>query len=214
MALSCCNRTFDSAAALTQHTRDAPKHRVDTAPQQTVSKPLPPAKTQSQPIEGAADQRNRRITCSCGKKFKEENALEQHRLDSPRHGKRIDVQNRTIVLKKDKVQQPQPTANSSDDSTSRCDRESNELREGGSLRQLRHLPVPFVREGESAEKDTKKKMMKKKKTRSRGSIGNTASRSYRVWSPNTGDWYSDVGSNHGLCDKDCGWCGHCADGIL
>ena len=212
MALSCCNRTFDSAAALTQHTRDAPKHRVDTAPQQTVSRPLPPAKTQSQPIEGAADQRNRRITCSCGKKFKEENTLEQHRLDSPRHGKRIDVQNQTSVLKKDKVQQRQSTAklqvasaNSSDDSTSRCDRESNELREGGSLR---HLPVPFVREGESAEKGTKKK------TRSRGSIGNTASRSYRVWSPNTGYWYSDVGSNHGLCDKDCGWCGHCADGIL
>ena len=25
--------------------------------------------------------------------------------------------------------------------------------------------------------------------------------------------YPDIGFNHGLCDKDCGWCGHCADDL-
>ncbi|KEY67807.1 hypothetical protein S7711_04118 [Stachybotrys chartarum IBT 7711] len=30
-----------------------------------------------------------------------------------------------------------------------------------------------------------------------------------------GIWeYDDVGDNHAFCDKGCGWCGHCADGIL
>lgn len=30
-----------------------------------------------------------------------------------------------------------------------------------------------------------------------------------------GIWdYDDVGDNHAFCDNDCGWCGHCADGIL
>ena len=26
-------------------------------------------------------------------------------------------------------------------------------------------------------------------------------------------YYSGGGDNHGLCDKDCGWCGHCMDGV-
>jgi hypothetical protein len=33
-----------------------------------------------------------------------------------------------------------------------------------------------------------------------------------VW-PSSGDCYSDVGDDHSLCDKDCGWCGHCADNV-
>jgi hypothetical protein len=41
---------------------------------------------------------------------------------------------------------------------------------------------------------------------------NKTRQSYRVRS-SSGDRYSDVGDDHSLCDKDCGWCGHCADNV-
>ncbi|KAK9445314.1 uncharacterized protein VB005_00423 [Metarhizium brunneum] len=73
---------------------------------------------------------------------------------------------------------------------------------------LRCWPVTFVKEGQAKEK--KKKGTGKGKGKGNGSASH---RSYGVYS-GSGQWYSDVGDDHSLCDKDCGWCGHCAEGVL
>jgi hypothetical protein len=65
---------------------------------------------------------------------------------------------------------------------------------------LRNMPIAFVREGQDTANMVGGKRRKRGKTR----------QSYQVFS-SSGDYYSDVGDNHSLCDKDCGWCGHCAD---
>ena len=61
------------------------------------------------------------------------------------------------------------------------------------------------------ERNPGKKAAKKawKKPRSKDK---NASHGYQVWS-SSGQCYSEVGDNHALCDKDCGWCGHCADKV-
>jgi hypothetical protein len=59
--------------------------------------------------------------------------------------------------------------------------------------------MAFVREGQH----------KKKK---KGHKGSANGQSYGLYS-GSGQWYPDVGDDHSLCDKDCGWCGHCADNV-
>jgi hypothetical protein len=66
-------------------------------------------------------------------------------------------------------------------------------------------PVTFVREA-STEQDAGNMGVKKTASNKGGK------QSYRVWS-SSGVCYSDVGDNHSLCDKECGWCGHCADNV-
>jgi hypothetical protein len=65
---------------------------------------------------------------------------------------------------------------------------------------LRNKPIAFVKAG--ATPSTKSRRKGKTPYRS----GNTT----KVYSP-WDDHFSDIGDNHALCDKDCGWCGHCAD---
>ena len=66
-------------------------------------------------------------------------------------------------------------------------------------------------------KKSKKKMKKKKEKTRQGSMPNVNRGSGSTWrvNANTGytmDLFED--QNWALCDGDCGWCGHCGDGIL
>ncbi|OQU95797.1 hypothetical protein CLAIMM_01965 [Cladophialophora immunda] len=60
---------------------------------------------------------------------------------------------------------------------------------------LRHMPIAFVRAGEVK---SRRKGKKQSSSNSWGGIG------YHDAFPNDLDW--------ALCDKDCGWCGHCYSG--
>jgi hypothetical protein len=63
---------------------------------------------------------------------------------------------------------------------------------------LRHQPIAFVPEGSR----------KGRSKRPSNSSYNNASFPYvdRLYD------YDD--QNYAICDKDCGWCGHCGDGII
>ncbi|KAF2814487.1 uncharacterized protein BDZ99DRAFT_517074 [Mytilinidion resinicola] len=66
-----------------------------------------------------------------------------------------------------------------------------------------------------AKKEKKKKKKKKKDTGrevASGSRGVAASAAWYDRSPSSYDMF-DEDQNWGLCDKDCGWCGHCMDGL-
>jgi hypothetical protein len=90
---------------------------------------------------------------------------------------------------------------------------------------LRHRPVTFIAGGvlttvtgqetrnNAGSKSKKKKSKKTRQSYGANSTGKETRRSYRVWSDGTGRYHSDVGDNHALCDKDCGWCGHCMDNV-
>ncbi|OJJ42084.1 hypothetical protein ASPZODRAFT_137503 [Penicilliopsis zonata CBS 506.65] len=74
--------------------------------------------------------------------------------------------------------------------------------------------IQFVRESgtdtkpaPTAEKQIAKKEKQKKKQKGSGYQGHS---SYRQSVPYT-SWTMDMGQGNswGLCDKDCGWCGHC-----
>ncbi|KAI9792768.1 MAG: hypothetical protein M1816_001499 [Peltula sp. TS41687] len=123
--------------------------------------------------------------CSCGRVFHTPGALGQHLSDSPVHAKVGDEN----ALKGHK-------RNSS--RRRRFEEESLSTSRQGGGTAVRNRPVAFVREGQAPKSTTGQSW---KWTRSPG---------YRVTS-GSGLCYSDVGDNHALCDKDCGWCGHCAD---
>lgn len=107
---------------------------------------------------------DRRPICGCGRVFQTEEALQQHKRDSPSHAQEGTT---------------------------------------GDTESLWRKPVTFVGAGNK----TGGKGREKKKSKT-----SMASGSYRVWSA-SGECYSDVGYDHSLCDKDCGWCGHCAESV-
>jgi hypothetical protein len=68
--------------------------------------------------------------------------------------------------------------------------------------ELRYQPVVFVPErGENGGKDRKGRPK-----RSLASPYSDVSSRYALDDGNEQNW--------ALCDKDCGWCGHCGDGII
>jgi hypothetical protein len=78
---------------------------------------------------------------------------------------------------------------------------------------LSYTPIAFVREGAGAGSNGKAgpggaKSKKSKKRAVRTAPGG--------WSEGRGSsWSMDMIENQdwALCDKDCGWCGHCAEGV-
>jgi len=157
------------------------------------------------------------VQCPCGKLVKNATGLKQHMRFSLHHRK-LEVA--CIVDEENKASHQPP-----DEGVLRnCRRDSSSpqlVEENG----LRHRPVTFIGAGvatglgqgtgNKAGGKAKKKKKSKKTRQSYGvySSGTETRRSYGMYSEGTGLYYSDVGDNHALCDKDCGWCGHCMDNV-
>lgn len=62
---------------------------------------------------------------------------------------------------------------------------------------LHHLRVHLRNESDESDEDFE---------------SNQSSGGYYSLYPFAGYSHFNVGDDHALCDKDCGWCGHCADG--
>ncbi|KAM0263426.1 hypothetical protein ACHAQJ_001282 [Trichoderma viride] len=154
------------------------------------------------------------VRCRCGKNFKNNLAMMQHVRDSPRHlqrnsvpppalDERLTCSCGSVFNTVQALQQHERDSPLHGGGASNGQRVNDALPSAGSP-SLWQRPIPFVRAGTEA-KNTK---------RARGSKSKTGSTSGNrgIWS-DSGTWYPDVGDNHALCDKDCGWCGHCAEGV-
>jgi len=217
--LSCpCGKSFKNSSALRQHTRDSPRHVQQPVLHPPANLVVPVARPVQEPQpESPLPMANipAGVKCPCGKLVKDEDGLMQHTRDSPRHRK-LEV---ACIADENKASHQIP-----DEGVVRnCRRDSispHPVEENG----LRHRPVTFIGAGvttgveqETGNKagGTAKKKESKKTRQSYGaySSGTETRRSYRIWSDGTGQYHSDVGDNHALCDKDCGWCGYCMDNV-
>ena len=153
------------------------------------------------------------VTCTCGKRFKTNKALEQHERDSPVH-RVVTVARLAGKIKcscgktvKDEVGLEHHVRDSL---------HHGRFVELGAGTPENNVEVPAIATTDDREHPTqgttseKQAVMKQVKKKLRNKIQNASHDSYRVWS-SSGECYSDVGTNHALCDKDCGWCRHCAD---
>lgn len=172
----------------------------------------------------------------CNRTFKTARALEQHVEHSPRHAEDHTTSPTTppsqlesiIVEPRDKVEylygrtfETQQVNQQQNDSPKHQNTKAFDLSASILNRGYSPFYVDWDRdEGVSltdasvlADKAAVASPVEAKSTERRKRWRRSAGREYRssgVTSGN-GQWYPDVGYNHGLCDGDCGWCGHCAD---
>ncbi|KAL6859279.1 hypothetical protein J3F83DRAFT_749614 [Trichoderma novae-zelandiae] len=132
------------------------------------------------------------MRCSCGRGFKTKRALEQHKRDSPLH------------VGKAPIAQTGKTA-----STTR-----ENIKEGSEMKKHSANPSGSTTDNSGPRRD------RKHHDEGRASEDQQADcspdpdeRNFGAWSSSY-IWYGDVGDDHSLCDKDCGWCGHCSDGVF
>ncbi|KAH0499580.1 hypothetical protein TgHK011_006761 [Trichoderma gracile] len=137
---------------------------------------------------------NGQTMCSCGRNFVSAHALQQHRRDSPLHeGEALMAQTgeTSSAARESHVNEPNKLFVRSSDSTADQSRTSPDKEQNSDGRARKNQQAKYTyRSAYSPRPDI---------------------RSHGVWSSHD-IWYSDVGDDHSLCDKDCGWCGHCADG--
>ncbi|SCV58489.1 uncharacterized protein FFB14_15679 [Fusarium fujikuroi] len=133
-----------------------------------------------------------KVVCECGKTVKSQSALAQHKRDSPKHRQRVE------------------STGSGDHSLS-SDPVSNPSNTGTAPSSSRYPPIKFVKAGTSI-KDIRRKWKGRKLTKNGSGTGPempqlrvTEYGKPYVSGLDDEDW--------SLCDKDCGWCGHCADGV-
>lgn len=158
------------------------QHRADSHRHASDENMLP--QTASQPHEQQAV-----LRCSCGKIFKAQTHMDQHQRDSPTH--RGPTQSRATASTQQTfipVPEGRPVLHLS--------------RHAGPIKTI---ATPFIsgtgtKVGQS-EAGQKQRPSRRFEPTSQGT---------ELWS-GSGNWYPDVGDNHGLCDQDCGWCGHCAN---
>ncbi|KAF8850613.1 hypothetical protein BDZ45DRAFT_679673 [Acephala macrosclerotiorum] len=176
-----------------------------------------------------------RVVCTCDKSFKDASAMLQHQRDSPRH--RTAPQ--SIPSEQFAASQPPPQylndlvgrlslQDAADDHlfiplSARGNRCSTSFHvQNPRLNFLkprfagRHAPSSTAgNKAGNRKNDFKATQNGNKKT----TVGKTAMNSGldEGWLVHS-NWASSRGmsqdQNWGLCDKDCGWCGHCGDGIL
>ena len=72
--------------------------------------------------------------------------------------------------------------------------------QNGTGSQLHKTPVTFVKAGQAAKKG------RRMKSQGLGTGGR--------WDMNVEMGGMSLDQDWALCDKDCGWCGHCADGVI
>ncbi|KAE8441679.1 hypothetical protein EG329_004552 [Mollisiaceae sp. DMI_Dod_QoI] len=176
----------------------------------------------------------RRVVCTCNKSFKDQNAMLQHQRDSPKHVSRpipevpttqVRPSSQSVdhLLNRLILQDAQygPSLFSGRDSSaflaSSLDLEPTFAEIPATVATTEMASTQLGGEKKAGNgKDSSKKKAKRKKRTGNSSTG-TSNTVYGMWklNPNTGRMM-DMGEdqNSGLCDKDCGWCGHCGDGIL
>ncbi|SCN68055.1 uncharacterized protein FFB20_02868 [Fusarium fujikuroi] len=133
-----------------------------------------------------------KVVCECGKTVKSQSALAQHERDSSKHRQRVE------------------STGSGDHSLS-SDPVSNPSNTGTAPSSSRYPPIRFVKAGTSI-KHIRRKWKGGKLTKNGSGTGpempqlrvNEYGKPY-VSGLDDEDW--------SLCYKDCGWCGHCADGV-
>lgn len=157
-----------------------------------------------------------KVVCECGKTVKGESALAQHKRDSPRHQQSVEpagsndptavrglashVLDKSFRYKHNSslltITILEPPSNSSPMAFS-----------------SRYPPIQFLRAGELIRDNGRKG---KGRTRTKKTGSGTGSELPQVRFTEYGKMYvSGLGDEDwSLCDKDCGWCGHCADGVL
>ncbi|KAH7243988.1 hypothetical protein B0J15DRAFT_501491 [Fusarium solani] len=160
------------------------QHRADSQRHALDENTLP--QTASQRLEQQAI-----LKCSCGKRFKAQAHMDQHQRDSPMHRG--------------------PTESGATAST--LDQQTfNPLPEGHPALDLsRHaMPIKMIATPFMSRTGTKVDQSEARQKQRSSRHFELAFQGAELWS-GSGNWYQDVGDDHGLCDKDCGWCGHCAD---
>ncbi|KAH6635894.1 hypothetical protein F5144DRAFT_565743 [Chaetomium tenue] len=149
------------------------------------------------------------VSCECGKRFKHNNALNQHKRDAPKHQQ--DSKDATVDPKPD-------TSGEARDGGSTSQTPSNPLTSSAAWYSARYGFIQFVTAGES---DPRPKAKKKKKKKSadkadpkpprtdHGRKKSAISYGYGGFDQSYFDYLLEDDLNWGLCDKDCGWCGRC-----
>ncbi|PVH73279.1 hypothetical protein DL98DRAFT_607639 [Cadophora sp. DSE1049] len=151
------------------------------------------------------------LQCGCGKRFKTDRAMRQHQHDSPLHADvpsvpepvlRLDQILQRLSLQDEEAEHGFIPFEGGGRSTILA--MSPEIRISGQV--IAGAVTQFVAEG---TKPKKKKGKKGKSLR----MGQGCHSSWRV-NPNTGQMMNlHADQDWMLCDKDCGWCGHCGDGV-
>lgn len=180
---TCCGRTFKSDRARMQHVQDSQQHRGQSASDERTF-PLRQHVGDATAALNIVQPTN--VACSCGKLVSKK-GVHDHLRDSPRHSG--DGVGGSRGVPEDGRVHPFIHSNPSPKFL-QLGHDDTVLRPGDE-EGLRHRPVPFVQEG------------------ARVKLGR-ADRRRRAQSSSE-DLFSDV--DHSLCDKDCGWCGHCANNV-
>lgn len=178
------------------------------------------------------------VWCICGKKFRSNAAMTDHKRDSPKHNPpQVPAQASTTPLEAPQAYQeedkqsvstvptnfsshlPQAWRLTADQSILLGSSKAAAFHAPGNAsasRRIYSTPVAFVKEGSMPDKPKPKPKKKKSKKRATGTGGGPSSTSDPIWkvNPLTGNMMDMIeNENYGLCDKDCGWCGHCMDGV-
>ncbi|RBQ74816.1 hypothetical protein FVER14953_20299 [Fusarium verticillioides] len=132
------------------------------------------------------------VVCECGQTVKGESALAQHKRDSPKHRQSVEP------------------AGTSDPSLSRR-RVSNTSSNGLGPFYSRYPPIQFVRAGESIKHNGKKGKGRFGTKLTRGPVPEMPQLRVNEYGKPYMSGLDD--EDWSLCDKDCAWCGHCADGV-
>ncbi|OJD33049.1 uncharacterized protein BKCO1_3400032 [Diplodia corticola] len=157
----------------------------------------------------------RRVQCSCGKTLKDANALRDHQRQSPKHK---DPPPKTAASSQGALRSMQKQATATNSTLAFRPALTNHTAEANAV-----LPSP-------TPSGLKEKRPKQKNRSRRDRQGRTGDGGCDGQDPfmgysyitgisgmrNYGYGYAsgfDNDLNWGLCDKDCGWCGHCMDGV-
>jgi len=161
------------------------------------------------------------VLCTCSKRFKTKDAMLQHRRDSPRHIDTPQVSQQTPSLH-ELVQRLLLQDDEADHGfipfsgggpTTFSDRNPSLRVSSWSETAAPSLVPEQVTAGEI---DVAKGMKKKKKKTDKRNILMMGRGGDSTWNvnPNTGQMMNLLeDQDWALCDKDCGWCGHCTDGV-
>lgn len=169
-------------------------------------------------------QNTKNIRCDCGKYFATVKAMEQHAGASRRHVQarpQEAVQNLSITQQENKDSRRISVLHSVSLTRGNYheDKNSYDVRSLQSTKNpfpnntpqpytlgLRNNPIVFVRAGENLPAKSQRKRKGRQQKRENLYYTRQYIDPYR-------DNVSDIGDNHALCDKSCGWCGNCADNV-
>lgn len=145
------------------------------------------------------------VQCSCGKTLKDANALRNHQRQSARH----KPSSKTAESAPGDSGSKQKQTSAADPVSTNRAAESNDVPSSSSAKKAKPLKP-------------KHRSQRGRPGRSGGGggggSGGSSSSGYGYASGNFGYDYGygygfGDGNDWGLCDKDCGWCGHCMDGV-